>query len=312
MYEFIAIIAFQYVFVIIVYTDYTKLVVIGGVSGGYVSSIEVIDLEEKYSNCTLNSDYPIEDAWMTVGIVDGVIKSCASVFDGDDCYDYDPTTGSWTVSTSLLTRRSETRSSFIDGVWLVSGDSIADYDDPYHENSLTTEIWTGTEFEEGPLLPIGMWNHCQLTVNLTHVFFADTRVTGRAFLLDWYSQTWTELPPMTVEREDMSCGLINNSNHGLEVVIVEDSVTEIYNFKDEEWRSDGPYINNIFNQAGFAQVGDTFYIVGGQDDDYDELDTIYYFDHIDYSWGKLTQRLQVPRTKYPGVVAVPDEFVTCS
>ncbi len=242
---------------------------------------------------------------MTVGIIHGLIKSCGGYADRDDCYDYNPETNSWITSASLINTRKHPRSSFIDGIWLVSEDHTASDDVP-----LTTEMWTGTEFEPGPSLPIEMNYHCQLTINSTHVFFADTFATGKAFLLDWYEQTWTELPPMTVDRYLMSCGLINNPENGIEAVIVEDGVTEIFNFREEAWRT-GPTVES-FNQAGYAQVGDTFVVVGGRNDAGDTIDTIYKFDHINYDWILMSQRLQVPRDTYPGVVAVPDEFVTCS
>ncbi len=264
----------------------------------------MIDLENPSNTCNI-ADYPVEDASMTVGLIDGLIKSCGSTYDRDDCYDYNPATNSWITSASLMYERNKPRSSLIDGIWLVSGDDFGTID-----VTLTTEMWTGTGFEPGPSLPIPMYVPCQLTINSTHVFFVDTYDTGNAYLLDWYEQTWTELPTMTVDRYRMSCGLINNPENGIEAVIVEDGVTEIFNFRDEEWRT-GPAVGS-FSLAGYAQIGDTFVVVGGEDDKNADLDTIYKFDNINYDWILMSQRLQVPRTLYPGVVAVPDEFVTCS
>ncbi len=125
-----------------------------------------------------------------------------------------------------------------------------------------------------------MRDHCQLTVNSTHVFFADTCDTGKVYLLEWDEQTWKELPQMTVERDYMSCGLISNPENGIEVVIVENGVTEIFNFIDEEWKT-GPTVES-FDWAGYAQIGDTFVVVGGRNDAEGTLDTIYKFDHINY------------------------------
>ncbi len=289
---------------------YTKLIVIGGYNfelGSYLSSVEVVDLENPSSTCNLINDYPVEEASMTVGIIDGLLKSCGGNYDTYACYDYNPETNSWITSASLIDTRFRPRSSFIDGNWLVSGDEMVSWDDV----PLTTEIWTGTGFEPGPLLPIEMTDHCQLTINSTHVFFADTHATGNAFLLDWNSQTWKELPPMTVDREHMSCGLINNPENGIEAVIVEDGTTEIFNFREEAWRT-GPTVSREFDLAGFAQIGHTFVVVGGRTYAGDTIDTIYKFDHINYDWILMSQRLQVPRDIYPGVVAAPDEFVTCS
>ncbi len=267
----------------------------------------MIDLENPSNTCNLIADYPVEYTGMTIGLIDGLIKSCGGDQDTDYCYDYNPATKSWITSASLINERMRPRSSFIDGVWLVSGDSTLDIDDV----PLTTEMWTGTGFEPGPLLPIPMFVPCQLTINSTHVFFADTRGTGKAYLLDWYKQIWTELPPMTVLRVYMSCGLINNPENGMEVVIVENGVTEIFNFDDGEWRT-VPATVESFNESSYVQVGDTFVVVGGDNNTLEAIDTIYKFDHINYEWILMSQRLQVPRDAYPGVVAVPDELVTCS
>ncbi len=239
---------------------------------------------------------------MTVGLVDGLIKSCGSELDTKDCYDYNPVTGSWTTSADMLITRDLPKSSFIDGVWLVSGDHTGSDDHPG-----STEMWTGSRFEEGPALPIEMKNPCQLTINSTHVFFADTYETGKAYLLDWHLQAWTELPRSTVDRSYPSCGLINNPENGLEVVIVENRITEIFSLNSLSWR-EGPSVD-YFNRAGSAQLADTFVVVGGYN--FFELDTIYKFDHINYDWILMSQTLQ-HRKEFPGVVAVPDEFVTCS
>ncbi len=76
------------------------------------------------------------------------------------------------------------------------------------------------------------------------------------------------------------------------------------------WRT-GPSLAS-FDQASYAQFGDTFVVVGGEDPGDNSIDTIYQFDHINYDWILMDQRLEVPRKNYPGIVAVPDEFVTCS
>ncbi len=180
-------------------TGFSKLIVIGGYNGELVSalsSVEAIDLENPYTTCNLISDYPIEDSGMAVGIIDGRIKSCGSSYDRNDCYDYNPETNTWSTSESLMRKRDTPRSSFIDGVWLVSGDEFY-YDEG--DSPLSTEMWTSDGFEKGPYLPTKMYSHCQLPINSSHVFFAETYNTGKSYLLDWYSQEWIELPPVTAD-----------------------------------------------------------------------------------------------------------------
>ncbi len=155
---------------------YTKLIVIGGYNNGYLSSVEVIDLENPSNTCNTIADYPVKESGIAVGFIDGLIKSCGSSDDTADCYDYNPATNSWITSVSLINERLRPRYSFIDGIWLVSRDGTG-----YDDVGSTTKMWTGTGFEPGPSLPIPMWSPCQLTINSTHVFFADTYFTGNTY-----------------------------------------------------------------------------------------------------------------------------------
>ncbi len=266
--------------------------------------VEVIDLESTTSVCNHLSDHPDVDGGLTaVAVINGAIKSCGGYDDTNLCYDYIPEDNEWITSPSLLHDRYAPRASFIDGQWLVSGDLI-------HQDSASTDLWTGATFEPGPLLPVNLERPCQATVNSTHVFFADGRNLEPSYLLEWQSQTWTELPSMSTQRDNLSCGLINNPAVGPKVVVAEKGIVEIFSFDTLEWRfgPEAPY----FMDAGYAQLKDTFVVVGGNGagDIYD-LDTIFMFDHINYDWIEMEQRLEVPRAWYPGVVAVPNDFVNC-
>ncbi len=289
-------------------SGFTKLIVIGGYNydyGGELSSTEVIDLRNPSSTCHPIADFPIEDYGMAAAAIDGVVKACGSHYvPSTDCYDYDPLTNSWISSASLLHPKDLPRASFIDNIWLVSGDSFDDGDDAYS----TTEIWTGSTFESGPSLPVNMSYPCQLTVNSTHVFFAENH-DSPSYLLDWYSGTWTELAPMNEQRDSYySCGLINSPRNGPEVVTFEFGITEIFNIGDGTWRA-GPPTEEVFYVATAAQLTDTFALVGGFFLG-DDLDSIYMFDPYNYEWKLMSQKLEVARY-FAAVAAVPDEFFSC-
>ncbi len=247
---------------------------------------------------------------MALGVIDGFVKSCGSAADTIECFNYDPSTNSWTEGGRLITPRESPRSSFIDGIWLISGDDTVSGDYPQ-----STEIWTGSAFEQGPFIPEEMHHHCQLTINSTHVFFQED-ASGHGpntYLLDWNSQTWTELPGYVGDRFYASCGLINNPENGLEVVVTSEGTSDIFNFNDMTWRPGPDFVDYVY-ESGYAQLRDTFVLVGG-DKNGDELfwpDTIYLFDHLNYEWILMDQSLQMPRESYAGVVAVPDDFVNCS
>ncbi len=273
------------------------------VGGEYLSSVEVVSLDNQTSTCTPVSDYPVGDFGMAVGIVDGLVKSCGSFLDSENCYDYDPIRNIWTKSVDMLIKRDLPSSSFIDGVWLVSGD-----DEEVGDFPLTSEIWTGSEFIEGPDLPARPYGHCQLTINSTHIFFYNH--DGTAYLFDWFEEEWTELPGNNQINYWPGCGLIKNPINGVEIVVDDGFYTNIFNFNAMHWK-EGPNKPGDIDRAGTAQLKDTFVMVGGGNQAFSAVDTILLFDHINYEWIMLDQRLQIPRGNFPGVVAVPDGFLSC-
>ncbi len=155
-------------------SEYTKLMVIGGFNGSSMDSVEVIDLNDSSNKtCEAVSDYPLSNDYLTAQVVDGVVKACGGLYAEYDCYDYDPSSGTWNSIPQLNSAKDQARSSIIDGTYLVSGD----YD------NYQTEMWTGSEFVSGPDLPEVMYAHCQVTINATHVFFVDYE-DKTAYLLD--------------------------------------------------------------------------------------------------------------------------------
>ncbi len=273
--------------------------------GGLLSSVEVFDLKHPSSTCNRLMDFPIQETGMALGIIDDKIRACGGSTDTNECYDYNPATGFWSHNDDMIRRRSYPRASIVSDIWLVSGDGNGSDD-----NGKSTEMWTGNEFEQAPPLPVEMQYLCQLTINSTHVFFVNGVDDDPAYLLNWDTKQWTELLPMNEYHYYPSCGLINNPENGLEVVVVENGETEIFNFNDLTWRA-GPVVDYV-DHAGFAQLENTFVVVGGVDSNNDVTDTIFLFDHINYDWILHSQRLATPRDSYPGVLAVPDDFVSCN
>ncbi len=276
---------------------------IGGHNNGDIARVEIFDLEDPSRTCNAISDYPEQKKGMAVGVINGVLKSCGgSPSPHDDCYDYHPETNTWVNSSNMIYMRYYHRASFIESVWIVSGNNLE-----FNQN--TAERWTGSHFESGPHLPRTMSAHCQLTINSTHIFFAEPDGLPN-FLMKWPDQTWTELPAMTNNMEFPSCGLINSPTNGTEIVVVEASKVEIFNFESMAWRSgaDAPY----FKEAGFTQLSDTFVVVGGIGSGNGQyLNSIYKFDNIEYDWDLIGQ-LQTAAGGYPGVFTLPDSFVTCN
>ncbi len=296
-------------------TGLTKLIVIGGYNDrddyqvGELNSVEVIDLEDPTSVCAAPASSPMEGGGMQVAVMDGKVKVCGNSEPTNDCYDYYPASDTWLTAAGMMYERNGHRSSVIGDAWLVSG---ADYNNGAYASD--TEFFAGVGFVRGPNMAHDMEFHCQLTVNATHVFFSSPTV-GTSDLLDWYSQTWTDLEPMpdTFNGGLLSCGLIDNPEKGLEAVMSGPDDTWIFNFESLTWRAGPKFPMEEVWSPGYAQLVDTFVVVGGEDDKENEpMDTIYQFDHLNYEWVLLEQRLGTRRQGRPGVVAVTADFIACN
>ncbi len=266
----------------------------------------MIDLADPTNTCVAIADYPIALGYSSLGLVDGVVKSCGG-FDEighnvDNCFDYDKYTNEWISRPDMLHRRGEHRSSNIEGVWLISGDNSDTV-------GRTTEMWQGSEFVQGPDMPQDMYGHCQVTINSTHIFFVDI-IHQTTFMLEWSTEEWTQLDDMRGYRDHgCGCGLIRNEENGEEIVVAGYGSSEIFNLVTMKWR-DGPDLHYAHGYAS-AQLEDTFLMVGGHDNYLGVyFNTILMFDQENYEFVELEQRVQYRRS-YAAAIAVPDDVVNC-
>ncbi len=286
------------------FSVYTKLAVIGGynfVFGGNLVDVEVLDLQDSRANCDNLANYPAPETGLTAALIDGIIKSCGGhQNDVKACHDYSPESESWSEEPDMIYERVYPRSSIIQGQWLISGDNQS----PANEE---TEIWNGSEFEAGPVLPAPMYHPCQLTLNDTHIFIADMEHHDGFYILDWQTGEWSEKMDMDRTRTWPACGVVKSAANGVEVVIVGEGTSDILNLESMAWR-EGPGLPYAFDY-GYNQVGDTFVLVGGYDGNY--LDAVYVFDNDSYQFVQLEQTLKTSRY-LPAVVAIPDSFTNCT
>ena len=126
------------------------------------------------------------------------------------------------------------------------------------------------EFRPGPALPIPLEQFCGTKVDSNRLFVAGGFRLGRkyrqeAFLLDWTTQEWTQLPDMTVGRFDHACGFARNPDR---IVVVggftedvEQRVTsEILDLTSLTW-SAGPGIPDRDYLAGTAALPYRYFFV---------------------------------------------------
>ena len=145
----------------------------GGFNGDYLQDVELICLNNNPDdgNCSASiADYPIYIGYPTLMCLDGKISSCGGYSRGslDNCYDYDISNEEWRELKDLSEDRLYPSSSLVgENEWLISGGSA-------YGGSATTEIIRqGGVPTPGTTLPDGMFYGCQVSLNETHVFFAD-------------------------------------------------------------------------------------------------------------------------------------------
>jgi len=291
--------------------DYSKVMVIAGYDGyDEITSVELIDLSNDGKTCPDLPDYPLAVEYLTVAFFEFSVVACGgyygypSYLGTGQCFSLGPDLSEWKEFDTPLPygRRFGEASSIIDDKWFISGGIDDDTD-----LSKSTLIYDGVQFSEGPDLLQRKVYHCQLTLNSTHVFFASGDSGLQTFLLDWEPETYTELDALSVSMISPSCGLLNNRNYGLEVLVATGRYSFIYSFKDMEWRN-GPIIpdQRLYQMSALTNKG--IMAIGGF---YQKtLSSIYSFDENTYEWVTEKVELKFPR-RNAGAIAVPDDFVNC-
>jgi len=280
--------------------------VFGGYNGAYVTSMELIDLSDEGKVCPLLPEFPLEVSYVAADFFNGKVILCggtlSSGYSTDKCFSLGPDLRSWEeLSTPLPDGpRKASASSVIGSKWLISGG--------VRDGPLTsTLVYDGSQFVPGPELPSFKEYHCQLTINSTHVFYGSGH-SSMTFLLDWESGDTTTLQNIPIPRDNAACGLLNNENYGLEVLVAAHSYSHIFSFKDLEWR-DGPKLPESIDHLGSAPVKNGFVAVGGYNGP-EYLSSIYKFDETSYKWIEEEVTLGTKR-RNPVSVAVPDSFAKC-
>ncbi len=297
----------------------TDVVIIGGFDADMDDNTDVVqkfNIDSESGACYLES-YPITAGFMEAGfMVDGTVKSCGGEggendYDLSDCYDYDPTTNTWSTAPSMSDTRVGMGSSHVEGgLWLLTGGGgyYGGTDETIFSNA-TSEVWDGDKFVSGPTLYGEYFTmHCQVSLDPTHVFIADGD-TGHTWILDWETQEYIQQDSMRPKNRP-GCGKIVNRDGAIEVVVASDGTSEIFSFDTMSWRT-GPEMPFIGNSFGNDQLGDTFVLVGGRNSgDGTIFDTVYQFDPIHYHWILKPYHLDSPRFDST-LLTVPKDVIQC-
>jgi len=180
--------------------------------GESTADIETIHLSGDGTGCSSVKNYPLELEEHTATYHDGSVFVCGGHNSEEAsytnrCFQLSNPVGPWTEIFPMPEPNSEMRSSLIDGKWFITGglrgpgtkSFVYDFDDKL--------------FEYGSQLFDNKYDHCQVTVNDTHVFIGGGS-SIEAYLFNWKTQRWTFLDDMPSSVLGGACGFLNNPEYG--------------------------------------------------------------------------------------------------
>jgi len=206
-------------------------------------------------------------------------------------------------------------SSVVDNKWLISG-GFDDRDDINSDGIggdqhpvKSTLVMDDSLFESGPSMPFAKYYHCQVTLNSTHVFFTSGEAPG-SFILNWNTGEYDVVDDVPDFNDYPACGVLNNNDHGQEVLVAGGHDSFIFSFTNLSWR-EGPKLPESLHTQAAAPTRDGFIAIGG----FNGLDgsishSAYTFQEDSYEWILEEAQLAIPR-QTAVAVAVPDDFVNC-
>ena len=164
------------------------LLVIGGYSGSPLAEVEIINLENPSGACSASiSDIPTETYSATPSFIKNKLSVCGGhnleTGETSACYEYNQVTNSWSTVNSLSEPRDRPSSSVIGDEWFIAGGY-------YDGATISTEVRLDGFSSPGPLVPDGIYYGCQVTINETHVFMADSDDLF-TYILEWESKIWS-------------------------------------------------------------------------------------------------------------------------
>ena len=238
------------------------------------TSVDLIEIGGS-SNCPQPANLP---ATTFVGAVGSFAGRRPIVCGGTTpyCYSYNFKEHSWVAEAPLDLARQNPGSVMIDedNWWIAGGYGSG----TYYDSSIIYDGKTRA-FYPGPRLPDSLGKFCLAAINSTTYFLAggghaQGYASRKAYLLDWASETWTEVDSMQTKREHHSCNVVGNKvivTGGFSTDVGYVGGSEAFNLETMRW-GPGPDIPNENGKLAYITAaavtepeGQAFRIYGGYD-----------------------------------------------
>jgi len=184
----------------------------------YLDSTMIVELPSftPFTSCAVES-YPVPVTYAVTALIEERILICggsarqASGYYAYQSACYSLTDGSWTQETGMMEKREWAASSIWPGHGLlVTGGYNHNPGESGKKWSSTEYLSSSKQWTPGPVLPVGMYGHCQVTAG-SDVIIAGGRSDGgylaSAYKMSEDGRSWSQLPSMTRARYGHACAV---------------------------------------------------------------------------------------------------------
>ena len=129
-----------------------------------------------------------------------------------------------------------------------------------------------------------------------------------AYFLNWETQEWTQVADMDAPRALAGCGVARNPDRVIVIAGYDEEYdmlrsSVIYDVASDSWSGGPDHPNGYIESVETVAFGDSFLMIGGNGEDYDERwDVVYEFDAVNNEFVARPEKLSQERKS---VVAVP-------
>jgi N-acetylneuraminic acid mutarotase len=191
----------------------------------------------------------------------------------------------------------------------------------------SAEMFTEEGWESNiPSLPVTIFGHCMVTVNLTTVMviggYQNSPISGKTFYFTFGEESWTEGPDLKNIRVLHSCGKIRRNKERQEMSIIVAggydgssylSSVEILHEGSNEWQTGPELPFGIYGSQMVEDHNGGVVLIGGELSSDVNLDTPYQLPHgcLDAVWTKMEQKMRSGRSEHTAFL-IPVNFADCS
>ena len=281
----------------------------GGNFGTKYNDVELVDLcaNGTTSTCPKPADLP-RGMYEGSGLrtTKGNPLACGGEYDVMVCQEYVKESDSWVDGPEMMGSRVDTTAvELTNGSFWIMGSYTGD-------DVFTTEILVDDGFISGPDLPTGNVGYpCSTQVTDDITFYGNQF----GFLFDSRVGEFVEtdmIMPHTAYKAACGAATLPTGERLIVVAGGYDEVTvqsrvQVFSMKTRTW-TEGPPLPSPLEYGLTVNIGETFFIVGGRDEDEENIGTILEFDVKNMAWITREETLSMPRALFYMITVEKDRF----